>query len=415
MKKLRALAAERVGIKRKRNCKGSHKPRFEFSVVVAVLIVGISSGCGGIWNSTVGSVKKVPKVSNNAVNLVVDGASMAAVTALAVAFPPPSVDFPEPLRITPLPDEVRYDEACFLCSHNSYSAVENGWFPYRQQFYGEAKQLDLGVRAFMFDTWNDGGRIVLSHGKPSLQKWIRPRSACRGEGLPSFLSRLQLIRSWLQDHPAEVLTLILENHVHNSDIFNDVIRRSGLHRIVLSSVVLAAYRKNANDDRWPSLGWMRRTNFRLVILSDWSDGNWLLPEWKHAIENRPGSFNVSQATQERSESARNWHRKRHLLILNYFPTYPLPLKEFEEATDTEVVSKMVDFVKHQIENFSYYNNQGAAQLIQQVRRLGLQGRYKGMTPTFLVLDNVHEGAPIRHVELLNKEARQRANGRKKVD
>jgi hypothetical protein len=337
---------------------------------------------------------------------------MACVSTLAAAFPPPTVAFPDSVKLTPLPDELRYDEACFLCSHNSFSAAENGWYPYRQQHYGEAKQFDLGVRAFMFDTWIVDGRIVLSHGKPCFQKWIRPAPTRRGEDLPSLVSRLHLIRSWLKDHPTEVITLILENHAYDNDLFNDAIWRAGLQRVVLSVAALEEYRKIANTDRWPSLGWMRRTNFRLVILSDWSDGIWLLPEWKHAIENRSGTMRVSQASCERSESARNRRRKRHLLILNYFPTHPVRLQEFEGATVTNVVPKMVSFVKHQIENFSYYNNQGASDLIQQVHRRGLQGRYKGMAPNFLVLDNVHEGAPIRLVETINKEACRRAAGRK---
>jgi hypothetical protein len=415
MKKSASLAGESPGAGKKRRIGERRFPGLGSPVAVAVLLAGISAGCAGIKNLAVGSGKKAVDVTKNAGNEVADQTSQAAVSALAAAFPLPSVDFPEPSRIAPLPDEVRYDEACFLCSHNSYSAVENGWFPYRQQLYGEAKQLDLGVRAFMFDTWNDTGRIVLSHGNPAVQKWIRPIPASRGEVLPGFISRLDFLRAWLQAHPAEVVTLILEDNVHDSVLFDETIRLAGLQQMVLSAAVLEEYRKNAETDRWPSLGWMRGTNRRLVILSDWSDGNWLLPEWKHAIENQHGTLNVSKAARERSESARYRRTKRHLLILNYFPVHPLRVQEFEGATAANVVPKMIDFLKHQIENFHYYNDRGAEELIRRIRRRGLQGRYKGITPTFLALDNVHEGSPIRHVEALNNEARCLAAGRSQAD
>ena len=71
--------------------------------------------------------------------------------------------------------ELRYDEVCFLVSHNSYAATDHGYF-YAQQQWGIKKQLEAGVRGLMLDIHEDSAHnIILCHRNAFITKFI-----CRG-------------------------------------------------------------------------------------------------------------------------------------------------------------------------------------------------------------------------------------------
>ena len=55
------------------------------------------------------------------------------------------------------------DKYCWLTAHNAFANESEGWL-YCQQYESFADQLNLGIRAFMLDTWPKDGKIVLAHG-----------------------------------------------------------------------------------------------------------------------------------------------------------------------------------------------------------------------------------------------------------
>ncbi|HMY21282.1 MAG TPA: hypothetical protein PKA58_33400 [Polyangium sp.] len=93
----------------------------------------------------------------------------------------------------------RYDEVAFPATHNAMSNFEEGWVAPNQNF-GMRRQLQDGIRAMLFDTyeWNDD--LYLCH------------SAC-ALGHTRLLDALEDIRTFLNEHPHDVLTFIIEDHI----------------------------------------------------------------------------------------------------------------------------------------------------------------------------------------------------------
>ncbi|HRI66287.1 MAG TPA: PI-PLC domain-containing protein [Polyangium sp.] len=114
---------------------------------------------------------------------------------------------PEPAKVPP-PSECnghaelcsrRFDEVAFPATHNAMSNFEQGWGAANQNF-SMKRQLDDGIRAMLFDTYEWNEDLYLCH------------SICQlGHSL--FVDELKMIRSFLDEHPHEVLTFIIEDHI----------------------------------------------------------------------------------------------------------------------------------------------------------------------------------------------------------
>ena len=92
-----------------------------------------------------------------------------------------------------------FDDVAYATTHNAMSSDADGWIPPNQ---GPAmwQQLEDGVRAMMLDTYEDDGETLLCHGICAL-------------GSRPFVDALRELRLFMDCHPAEVITLILEAHI----------------------------------------------------------------------------------------------------------------------------------------------------------------------------------------------------------
>jgi hypothetical protein len=198
-----------------------------------------------------------------------------------------------------------YNDVAFVATHNAMSAADQpGWF-IPEQPTGLIGQLDAGVRVLLIDTWygqtttNPGlvATALSSHGAAlaeaeqlfgaaAVTSALRLREAlspaptgpvmpylCHGLcelGATQLEPAMAEVRAWLDAHPREVVTLIIEDHVSPADIAT-VFTQAGL----LSDVYTPEPGK-----AWPTLGQMIDSGHRLVVMMEQHGGGaanpWLM-------------------------------------------------------------------------------------------------------------------------------------------
>jgi hypothetical protein len=187
----------------------------------------------------------------------------------------------------------RYDEVAFPATHNSMAAAsEPGWF-FAEQPDGIVDQLDAGVRVLLVDSWY--GRRTGRSGIVSTVHRLRARamaeataelgaaavrSALRLEGALGLAPRgpataylchnlcelgatpwgrsLADLRTWLDGHPREVVTLFVQDEVSPADTAA-LFEQAGL----LPDVHIPSA-----EGTWPTLREMIESGRRLVVLME---------------------------------------------------------------------------------------------------------------------------------------------------
>jgi len=216
-----------------------------------------------------------------------------------------------------------YDQVAFPATHNSMAAAsEPGWF-FAEQPDGIVAQLDAGVRALLIDSWygratNRDGIVATAvaararaeaeadaeFGASAVKSALRLKRAlglgpvgpeaaylCHGLcelGSTSWPQSLQALRDWLDAHPREVVTLIVQDEISPEDTA-DLIEQAGL----LPDIYLPS-----SKDDWPTLGQMIESGKRLVVFMENRGGGeahpWLLQgfDW---IQDTPYLFHSPAA------------------------------------------------------------------------------------------------------------------------
>ncbi|SFB93158.1 hypothetical protein SAMN04487968_102342 [Nocardioides terrae] len=244
----------------------------------------------------------------------------------------------------------RYDEVAFPATHNSMAAAsEPGWF-FPEQPDGIVDQLDAGIRALLIDSWygraTDRPSVVTTVGEArdravaeadqafgasSVASALRlvgaaglnPRGPqesylCHGLceiGSTSWASSLTGMRSWLDAHPREVVTLVVQDEVSPADTAA-LIEQAGLLPDVYEPVA---------GDPWPTLGQMVESGKRLVVLMERHGGGsaypWLLQgfDW---IQDTPFLFRTPAALIDGPDTCalNRGHADAPLLLLNHWVT-----------------------------------------------------------------------------------------------
>lgn len=188
-----------------------------------------------------------------------------------------------------------YDEVAYLTTHNAFAASESG-FSLPNQHLSITNQLELGVRALMIDLYDVSGTVTVYHGTSFT-------------GSSSFVSNLNEIKTFLDLHPNEIVTIILESYVTPDAIEAD-----------LTTVGLMSYLFEKGTAPWPTLQEMIDAGTRLVIFSDKNDASpsqgWHHYLWDMAVETKFSYGHVSEfdCVLNRGDIVND------LFILNHFVT-----------------------------------------------------------------------------------------------
>lgn len=139
----------------------------------------------------------------------------------------------------------RYDDVTFLTTHNAYAT--EGEFEKPDQAVPIDRQLALGVRGFMLDV----------HLDPDTKALALCHSDCRGGSAP-FGRTLTQFRTFLDRHPGEIVTLIIEDNTANP-LIAGAIDTAGLRPYL---------HVQEHGKPWPTLGEMVAANHRLVVFTE---------------------------------------------------------------------------------------------------------------------------------------------------
>ena len=155
-----------------------------------------------------------------------------------------------------------YNEVAYLTTHNAFNTSADG-FSLPNQNNTLTQQLNDGVRGFMLDVYNYFGTPTVYHGSFIL-------------GSSPLSDNLAEFKNFLDTHPNEVVTIILECNVSANDI-EDEINSAGLSPYLYT-----------HTGTWPSLQNMIDSNTRLVIFSDVDDASasqgWYHYMWDLMVE-----------------------------------------------------------------------------------------------------------------------------------
>ena len=188
----------------------------------------------------------------------------------------------------------QYDEVAYLTTHNAFNSDEDGLlFP--NQSYNIASQLNDGVRGLMIDVYDHFGTPTAYHSVFML-------------GTIPLSDIFNDIKTFLDNNPNEIATIILECYVTANDI-EDEINQSGLSSYLYT-----------HNTAWPKLQSMIDNDNRLVIFSDVDDGNssqnWYHYIWDYAVETHysVGTINDFTCDFNRGDPVND------LFIFNHFVT-----------------------------------------------------------------------------------------------
>ena len=319
----------------------------------------------------------------------------------------------------------RYDQNTYLAAHNAFA---NGdlYYPFTaNQLPGITAQLDMGVRCLLLDVYYVRQRVRTVAGVPlEMEAEIyhhhgdylnptepftnspvevvlahAPDTSTGGYKLlagypltltpyPTLLSTLQEIKRWMDSHPDEIVTLILESYVPEPNEIDSCLGNAGLYDMVfhphLPNHGMPAYNGKPWEvvfHGWPKLSKMAEANKRLVIFSSngtkWDNyyageqlGNIITPDhdgqaaqWLFIVENQYGHAGLLDVGSPRAESENLDNMTFPLTFMNWFPDVP------EQTTVNDLNSYPV--LAPARRNFE-----------QAARR----------TPNFIALDHVHLGA-----------------------
>lgn len=189
-----------------------------------------------------------------------------------------------------VPDEVNFADYHYVGTHNSH--VYKRFFKTTYQHETDiTDQLNNGVRGFMLDIyrWNEGEmnptliktnrrvgpgeNFVMSHAKPGFTAFTQ-KSFTGWDGILAIVEyqtyhyELERIINFLKNNPNEIIVIHMEDHIGINE----------LARTTQNTISAIGYdplfrptdwnTKQTTPDTWPTLGWMRKNNKRLLITSD---------------------------------------------------------------------------------------------------------------------------------------------------
>jgi hypothetical protein len=190
----------------------------------------------------------------------------------------------------------QYNEVAYLTTHNAFNSDEDGLlFP--NQSYNISSQLNDGVRGLMIDVYNHFGTPTAYHSVFML-------------GTIPLSDIFNDIKTFLDNNPNEIVTIILECYVTANEIESEI-NQSGLSNYL--------YTHN-NSIGWPTLQNMIDNNSRLVVFTDVDDAsssqNWYHYVWDYAAETHysVGTINDFTCDFNRGDPLND------LFIFNHFVT-----------------------------------------------------------------------------------------------
>ena len=189
----------------------------------------------------------------------------------------------------------KYDEVCFLMTHNAMNSSEKG-FTIPNQTHSITNQLKNGVRGLMIDTYDGTDGVALTyHGAAAL-------------GQEKLVDVLQEVKTFLSDNTNDVVTIIFQNDGSNLQL------EKAIDSIGLNTMTFI----HTNGVAWPTLQKMVDNNQRLVLFVESNKqprANYLMHAWSTVFDTPYDYTNTSQFS---SNINRGGSGSKELYLVNHW-------------------------------------------------------------------------------------------------
>jgi hypothetical protein len=219
----------------------------------------------------------------------------------------------------------RYDQVTFPMTHNSMSNADEGW-PSANQQHGIVRQLVDGVRGLMLDVHSWDRLTGVSDERRSdmsaLEQTFLCHDTCRASRKP-LVEGLCEITQFLDEHPAEVVSIIFESYVPSADVAAAMVSSGLVQRVVHHQL----------GEQWPTLGQMVEHDSRVVIFTEEGDNQpaWNLSAWD-SIWDTPYTF---QRPSDLSCRLGRGAQTNSLFLMNHWLEQPAHRREWAQRMNAE--------------------------------------------------------------------------------
>lgn len=189
----------------------------------------------------------------------------------------------------------KYDEVCFLMTHNAMNSSEKG-YSIPNQTHSVTNQLKNGVRGLMLDTYDGSDGVALTyHGSAAL-------------GQEKLVDVLQEIKDFLQANTNDVVTIIFQNDGGNVQL------QKAIDSIGLNTMAFI----HTNGDAWPTLQTMVDNNQRIVLFVENNKtprANYLMHAWNTVFDTPYDYISTSEFS---SDVNRGGGGSKELFLVNHW-------------------------------------------------------------------------------------------------
>ncbi|CAK1363315.1 hypothetical protein CB0940_04589 [Cercospora beticola] len=219
----------------------------------------------------------------------------------------------------------KYSNISMITSHNSAFVVPNN----------AASNQELPILTQL----NDGVRMLQGQVHWVNETLYNCHTSCDQLNAGTFQSELELIRGWLQDHPYDVLTMLIGNSDF-TDVENFVpaFTNAGLLPYLYEPAYIPQYR-----EQWPTLGEMILGNNRLVVFMDYDADQsrvpYILDEFSHIWETpfSPTNQSFPCDAQRPPDLNETLARDQYMYLANHNLNVAVDLSSIGIATGDEAI------------------------------------------------------------------------------
>jgi len=202
-------------------------------------------------------------------------------------------------------DSINYTDYRYVGAHNAFDYHPHFFKIAYQQDQTILGQLTFGVRGFMLDTYNwtlgwpnslvgpQGAKVCLSHAEPGFVAFIQKGTTV----YQSLKFELRRIVEFMKANPQAVITIIIEDYADTSRTTKEI------KEVMQEAQYNPLFTPSDLHYEWPTLGWMRTNNKRLVIFTQRATSTDItFHQFTYMAENQYDTTDENQLCTPRAES-----------------------------------------------------------------------------------------------------------------
>jgi len=246
--------------------------------------------------------------------------------------------------------DTKYADCRYVGTHNAH--VYPKFFKVvRQQDQSILGQLSYGVRGLMLDTyaWNLGfpsslvgpknSKVCLSHPEPGALAFTQKGNVT----YQSLKYELRRIVEFMRANPQAVITIVFENYSDNAGLAQEI------NDVMTEAKYNPLFKVSDLSGEWPTLGWMREKNKRLVLFTQRGDNTDVtFKQFLYMTENQYSTTNENELCNLRTESKDD----KPLIAFNHFSGLAVTMPIFSTKDRVEYTAVKRITISCQVKKFA---------------------------------------------------------------